>query len=137
MDEYHGLPFIVEALSDQQWLLVLQAEPACRLRLSLESDLTRQLDRMGLSDEAKIGDAVLDEAYVIRADSPEARALLQQPEVLSALHRLSPFLELELTHKEYRLIKDGGSPTAAAIESVLGPLYELVKATCRPEGSAE
>ena len=136
-DEYQGFPLKLKALSDQQWLIVLQAAPACRLRLSAESDLTKQLDSMGLSDETKIGDPILDEAYLIRADSAEARELLRQPEVLEALHQLTPFLELELTHKEYRLIRDGVSPTPASIESVLGPLCQLVKATLKPEGSQE
>ena len=135
--DYQGFPLTLQALSDQQWLIVLQAAPACRLRLSAESDFSKKLDSMGLSDESKIGDPLLDEGYVIRADNQAARELLQQSEIVQILHQLTPFLELELTHKEYRLIKDGVSPTPAAIESVLGPLCELVKATLMPEGSLE
>lgn len=136
-DEYQGFPLTLQALSEQQWLIVLQARPACRLRLSAESEYTKKLDSMGISDECKIGDPQLDDNYVIRADSEEARQLLQQSDVLSALHQLTPFLELEFTHKEYRLIKDGVSPTPSAIEAVLGPLSLLVKATLAPEGSTE
>jgi hypothetical protein len=136
-DHYQGFPLKLKALGDQQWLIVLQAAPACRLRLSAESDLTKQLDSMGLSNETKIGVPEIDDAYVIRADSQEARLLLQQAEVLAALHQLIPFVELELTHKEYRLIRDGMSPTLASVESVLRPLCELVKATLKPEGSLE
>lgn len=136
-DEYQGFPLMLQALSDTQWLIVLQARPACRLRLSAESELTKKLDSLGISDECKIGDAQLDDNYVIRADSQEARELLQQSEVRQALHQLTPFLELELTHKEYRLIKDGVAPTPQSIESVLEPLSVLVKATLGPEGSTE
>lgn len=136
-DHYQGFPLTLKALGDHQWLVVLRATPACRMRLSAESDLTKKLDSMGLSNEIKIGDHQLDEAYLIRAESAEARALLEQPEVRQALHQLSPFLELELTSNEYRLIREEPSPTLQAFESMLTALAELVRTSLRPEGSSE
>ncbi|MBN9417044.1 MAG: hypothetical protein J0I12_16485 [Candidatus Eremiobacteraeota bacterium] len=136
-NEYQGIPLTLQALGERQWLVVLQARPAARLRLSAESDFSKQLDKMGISDETKIGDPQLDDNYVIRAESQEARELLARQEVLSALTALAPFLELELTHKEYRLIKDDMEPTPQAIESFLAPLAQLVEATKAPEGSFE
>lgn len=130
-DRYQGYPLSLQALGERQWLVVLGAEPPCRLRLSAESELTRQLDQMGLSDENKVGDPQLDEAFVIRAETPEARAMLQNDAVVQTLKKLMPFVELELTHKEYRLIKDGVSPTSATIESVLQSLIELIEASGR------
>lgn len=136
-DHYEGFPLKIKALGEQQWLIVLQAPPICRLRLSAESDLTKKLDQMGLSNEHKVGQADLDEQYVIRAESQEAKDLLQDAPFREALQALEPFLELELTHKEYRLIKDGVSPTPQAIQTVLTALSELVKASLRSEGSME
>ncbi|MBX3170651.1 MAG: hypothetical protein KF760_24810 [Candidatus Eremiobacteraeota bacterium] len=136
-DEYQGIPLTLQALGDRQWLVVLQARPAARLRLSAESDFTKQLDKMGISDETKIGDPQLDDNYVIRAESTEARELLANPQVRHALTALTPFVELELTHKEYRLIKDGVQPTPQALESLLTPFHQLVEATKGPEGSFE
>jgi len=136
-DHYQGFPLTLKALGDHQWLVVLRATPACRLRLSAESDLTKKLDSMGLSNEIKIGDTQLDDAYVIKADSMEARSLLEQSEVLQCLHKLSPFLELELTTNEYRLIREEPSPSLEAFESMLTALAELVRTSLRPEGSSE
>jgi len=135
--EYRGLPLTLQALGEKQWLVVLQVRPAARLRLSAESDFTKQLDKMGISDETKVGDPQLDDHYVIRAESAEARELLGKAEVRKALTSLAPFLELELTHKEYRLIKDGIDPTPQSIESLLAPLHDLVEASKGPEGSFE
>lgn len=136
-DHFQGFPLTLKALGDQQWLVVLRATPACRLRLSAESDLTKKLDSMGLSNEIKIGDNQLDDAYVIKAESAEARALLQQADVRQALHQLSPFLELELTSNEYRLIREEQNPTRESFESTLNALAELVRTSLRPEGSSE
>lgn len=136
-NEYQGIPLTLQALGDKQWLVVLQARPAARLRLSAESDFTKQLDKMGISDETKIGDPQLDDHYVIRAETQEAKEMLANPTVRQALTALAPFVELELTHKEYRLIKDGIQPTPQAIESLLTPLHQLVEATKGPEGSFE
>ncbi|MBS2035210.1 hypothetical protein JST97_09485 [bacterium] len=136
-NEYHGIPLALKALGEQQWLVVLHARPAARLRLSAESDYTKQLDKMGISDETKVGDPHLDDNYVIRAETPEAKEMLANPDVRKALASLDPFLELELTHKEYRLIKDGLQPTPQALETLLEELHNLIKATQAPEGSFE
>ena len=135
--EYRGIPLTLQALGEKQWLVVLQARPSARLRLSAESDLTKQLDKLGFSDETKLGDPQLDDHYVIRAESQEAKDLLANTAVRQALSALDPFLELELTYNEYRLIKDGLEPTPKAIESLLAPLHDLIQATQAPEGSFE
>lgn len=136
-NEYQGIPLTLQALGEKQWLVVLQARPAARLRLSAESDFTKTLDKMGISDETKVGDPQLDDHYVIRAETQEAKDLLGRAEVRNALTALDPFMELELTHKEYRLIKDGVEPTPQAIEALLTPLHQLIEATSSPEGSFE
>ncbi|MFN8611553.1 MAG: hypothetical protein U0931_28675 [Vulcanimicrobiota bacterium] len=136
-NEYQGIPLDLKALGERQWLVVLHARPSARLRLSAESDYTKQLDKMGISDETKIGDPHLDDNYVIRAETAEAKEILGNPVVRKALADLDPFLELELTHKEYRLIKDGLQPTPQALETLLSQLHDLIKATQAPEGSFE
>ncbi len=136
-DEYQGIPLTLQALGDQQWLVVLHATPAARLRLSAESDFTKQLDQMGISDETKLGDPLLDDHYVIRAETSQAREILASPTVRQALAALAPFVELEFTHKEYRLIKDGVQPTPQALEGLLEHLHQLVEATKGPEGSSD
>lgn len=135
--EYRGYPLSLSVLSDSQWLIVLQAHPSCRLRLSAESDLTKELDRLGLSDEVKLGDPVLDEAYLVRAESSEARELLTHPELRGLILKLHPFVELELTYKEYRLIKDVPGANPASIEAIVEPLAQLVDASSRPPASFE
>ena len=135
--EYRGYPLSLNTLSDSQWLIILQATPACRLRLSMESDLTKELDRLGLSDEVKLGDQVVDEAYLVRADSEEARALLTQPDLRGHILQMHPFVELELTYNEYRLIKEMPGADARSLEAVLASLAQLVSATCKPPESAE
>jgi hypothetical protein len=135
--EYEGFPIHLQALSSNQWLIVLQARPCCRLRLSQESELTKQLDRLGFSDEDKVGNPSVDEAYVIRAESAQAQELLRQPEIHELIQQLTPFLELEFTQKEYRLIKDGIAPSAQAVEAVLKPLSQLARATHEAEVSEE
>ena len=135
--EFRGYPLSLSVLSDRQWLIVLQAHPSCRLRLSAESDLTKELDRLGLSDEVKLGDSVLDEAYLVRAETPEARDLLTRSELRGLILQLHPFVEMELTYKEYRLIKDIPDASPESIEAILGPLSQLVDATSRPPASSE
>jgi hypothetical protein len=128
-DNYQGLPLTLQSLGAQQWLVVLAVAPPCRLRLSAESDLTKQVDSMGFSDENKVGEPSLDDAFVIRAETSEAQALLQDANVVQLLQKLAPFVELELTHKEYRLIKDGLDGSVASLEPVLQTLAELVRAS--------
>ncbi len=134
-DEYGGYPLLINRLGDKQWLIVLQATPACRLCLSAESEFTKKLDSLGLSNETKIGDQVLDETYVIRAENEAAQTLLKHPKVQEALRQMSPFVELELTHKEYRLILDGLAPTPEAMERTLNTLLGLVQLSQQAEGS--
>ena len=133
--EYAGFPLSLQALGENQWLIVLKATPPCRLRLSQESEFTKQLDQLGFSDETKLGDPSLDDSYVIRAETPQAQELLRRPEIRQLVEQLTPFLELELTQREYRLIKDGMAPSAQAVEAVLKPLSQLAQATCLSEGS--
>lgn len=129
-DNFHGYPLLLQPLGENQWLMVLSAEPSCRLRLSAESELTKQLDQMGLSDENKLGDPLMDDQYVIRAEEPDAQSLLRHPAVVEAVNKLSPFVELELTGREYRLIKEGLADRSQ-IEQALQSLVELVEASGR------
>lgn len=133
---YAGHPLTLQAISEGQWLFVLQAPPQCRLRLSAESDLTRKLDQMGFADEVKVGHTQLDDLYVIRAESPESQALIARPEIQALVHELSPFVELELTHKEYRLIQEVARPEVERFEKTLETLRRLVQASLA-EGSAD
>ena len=121
--ERAGHPILLEELGDQL-VIIVRTAPKDRLRLCEESSLSQDLERLGLSDEEKSGDAKLDERYVVRGNP----ALLTGP-VKDALQKLEPFLEFEMTAREYRLLKELRPDDLTAVERVLDDLLAVVELT--------
>lgn len=131
--EFQGFPILIQPLTDQQVLLVLNAVPAFRLRLSAESELSRKIDQLGISDEIKLGDQVLDHKYVVRSATPEQLTLGLTDQVKQAIASLDPLVELELTAKEYRLIFELDQEPKASVQRSLEQMVLLANLTAVQE----
>ena len=103
-DEYRSYPLFLQSLDADQALIVLRATPRLKVLVAGESDFTRKLDKMGLSDEVKTGDQHFDDRYVIKCEQPGLLQDVFTPEVREKLHQLEPFTEFEMTGREYRLL---------------------------------
>lgn len=85
-------------------LFVAHLPAKANLLLAPESAYTQTADKIGVSGESKIGQDDFDARYVIRDPQGLASSVLTT-EVVSAVQALEPFIELELTGKQYRLLK--------------------------------
>jgi len=121
--ERGGYPLLAEH-SGSHLLLVVSTPPRATLRLCEESALSQDLEKLGLADEEKCGDPLLDERYVVRGNSE-----LLTAEVKEAIRGLEPFVELELTAREYRLLKEFPAEDLAAAEQAADGLVRLVALT--------
>ena len=128
-DEFQGYPLFLNALDDRQLLIVVRSAPAFRVRLSTESEFSKKVDQLGISDEVKLGDPQLDDSYVIRAGEPDQIGAQLTPEARSLIARLGPFVELDLTAREYRLLKEIPDSEESVLTSTLDTLVDLVKLT--------
>lgn len=124
---YQGLSFFLDIPQGRKLLIVAQAKPGYRILLSPESDYTRRADELGVSDETKIGRSEFDTRYVIRDEEKKADAMLTE-DVISLITELEPFVELELTRREYRLLKDPPDD-AALVLADLGRMARLIDQT--------
>jgi hypothetical protein len=127
--EFQGFPILIQALTDEQVLIVINAVPSFRLRLSAESDLSRRVEQLGFSDEIKLQDATLDNKYVVRSATPELLAEGLTVEVKGAIAALDPLIELDLTAKEYRLIYELDHEPKASVQQSLERLVQLALLT--------
>ena len=98
--------------------------PKAPLLLAPESDYTNKADQIGVSEESKIGESDFDKRYVIRDPDGKAGTVLTS-DVISAVEALEPFVELELTRKHYRLLKEGHG-RAAGTQRYKGALRKVV-----------
>ena len=77
--------------------------------------------------EIKLNDSHLDTTYVVRSATPELLREHLTEELKTAIRNCEPFVELELTSKEFRLIRE--VPEAQAqrvfVEQTLQHLNEL------------
>ena len=86
-------------------LLVAHQGSEVPLLLAPESDYTRQADKIGVSEESKIGTDEFDQKYVIRDTLNQAQRLLTEP-VCELVEALEPFVELEFCDDMLRLLKN-------------------------------
>lgn len=114
--------------SGSRLLVVAPQRPGARILLSPESDYTRSADQIGVSAEAKVGQAEFDARYVVRDEDGKASALLND-EVRQIVTSLEPFTELELGAREYRLLTspENADVLAANLKS-LARLVTLTRA---------
>ena len=69
--EYQGYPLLLRALDDHQLLIVMSVAPKLKVLFCPESDHSKKLDQLGISDEVKVNQPDIDDHYVIRTDKPE------------------------------------------------------------------
>ena len=100
---YQGLRFSFE-VSPTSLLLVAYQGSKVPLLLAPESDDTRQADKLGVSEESKIGTADFDQKYVIRDTTGQAKSFLTES-LQNQVESLAPFVELEFCDDMIRLIK--------------------------------
>ncbi|MBI3926395.1 MAG: hypothetical protein HY319_12715 [Armatimonadetes bacterium] len=120
--------------SASQLLFAVKASPTHNVLISHETQITRTLDEMGISEEAKLGDPEFDSRYVVRNLSDQDAAELFNPEVLDLLRKLEPFTELELASTGYRLLKHvrlGEDYDATRASADIDALVDLVEKTSR------
>ena len=116
-----GISFQV---SPKSVLFVVSRPAKAALLLAPESDYTQSADQLGVSQESKIGQSDFDQRYVIRDPDGQAGAVLND-DVISAVEALEPFVELEMSKKQYRLLKEGldeqqASETIKQLEKLVG-----------------
>jgi hypothetical protein len=107
-------------------LFVANKPAKADLLLAPESQYTHQADAIGVSKEAKIGESDFDARFVIR-DPDGAAGTVLTPEVIAAVEALEPFIELQMSKKRYRLLKEGLNE-AQALDALRG-LEKLVALT--------
>lgn len=93
-------------VSGKSVLFVAKKSAKAELLLAPESDYTHQADQMGVSQESKIGESEFDDRYVIRDPDGQASSVLTA-DVIAAVEALEPFVELQLSKRQYRLLKEG------------------------------
>lgn len=128
-DEFRGYPLFMQALHEDQVLIVLKATPSLKLRLSHESDLTRKLDQMGISDEAKTGDKEFDDDFLVTSEAPERLGEVVTAEFRAKIRQLAPFLEFEMTGREYRML----TSQTNKLPQLLEILADIADSTRSPE----
>ena len=111
-------------VSSKSVLFVVSKPAKASLLLAPESDYTHSADELGVSQESKIGQSDFDQRYVIRDPDGQAGDVLND-EVISAVEALEPFVELEMSKKQYRLLKEGldeqqASDTIKQLEKLVG-----------------
>lgn len=121
--EFEGLKISLRG-DAQEILLVVGQGARASLLLAPESNYTRQADKLGVSGESKIGRSDFDDRYVIRDPDHQAGQILSDP-FIAAVVALEPFTELELSKKQYRLLKTYSS--AESVERDLQALAEVVR----------
>lgn len=122
---YKNLKFSLN-LTPSSVLIVCQVPASASLLVAPESDYTRAADSLGVSDESKIASASFNEKYVIRDPDGQAQQMLTN-EVANLVESLDPFVELEWTKENYRLLK---SPTSEdQVLEDLAILSEIVTKT--------
>jgi uncharacterized lipoprotein YajG len=86
-------------------LLSIASKPEHRLLVSPTSALTKELDVLGIGKRVSSGDKGFDQKYVVRADVEESMATATVKKIKQAIELLEPFVELEMTSRDYRLLK--------------------------------
>lgn len=111
----------------EKTLFVAACPAKAGILLAPESHYTQQADKIGVSAESKIGEGDFDARYVIRDPDGKASQILSA-EVVKSVEALEPFIELEMTPKQYRLLKSvSDEQQAMAAIKGLQAVVELTK----------
>ena len=124
--KYAGIPAMVDVRGNHL-LIVFKTGSRYKVILAEESDYTRKADQVGVLGEGKSGQVAFDDRYVIRADDQTAKSLVED-KMMALLQALEPFLELEMSGKEYRLLKQRPEEPNQ-VRRDLASLAALVEAT--------
>lgn len=136
--EHAGTTFQLAFVPEGKLLVVARALPRHKMLISEESTLTQQMDALGVSGEIKIGRPEFDGRYVVKnATVEEARATLND-DFVDTLRGLEPWIEFEMTGRDYRLLKTVDAQYAAdRLQSDLHRYAKLVAASCEPPAAEE
>lgn len=94
-----------EFVTDDELLIGLQVRPTAHLVLRHEARMSQFLDKLGLSNEVKVGDPDFDSRYLVQKISQkDARALLNR-KIRPLVAGLEPFFAIEMAERELRLLK--------------------------------
>lgn len=136
--EGNGVNFHLTFVPEGKLLIVARAQPSHKLLICAESNLTQEMDKLGVSGELKVGRPEFDGRYVVKnATLEEARATLTD-EFIDTLRGLEPWVEFEMTGREYRLLKAvDANYSAERLGSDLKRYSKLVTATVTPSEEVE
>lgn len=131
--EQNGVVFHLAFVPEGKLLVVARANPAHKMLICAESNLTQQMDKLGVSGEIKVGRPEFDGRYVVKnATVDEARGTLTD-DFIDTLRGLEPWVEFEMTGREYRLLKAvDASYSADWLGSDLKRFSKLVAASSLP-----
>ncbi len=125
---YRGAQIWLDVPQLSHLLVVVPSAPRQRLLISPVSAVTKEFDALGLSGRFSTGLKEFDDKFVVRSQSCEEEARALVADVVEPLKRLEPLIELELTSREYRLLKP---PTESAIHvrEAFDALLDIVSKT--------
>lgn len=128
--EQNGLNFHLGFVPEGKLLIVARANPSHKLLVCAESSLTQQMDKLGVSNEIKVGRPEFDGRYVVKNCTVEEAQRTLTDDFIDTLRGLEPWVEFEMTGREYRLLKTvDASYSAERLSSDLKRLTKLVAAT--------
>ncbi len=107
---------------ERHLLIVIAAIPRQRLLVSPKSAVTRELDALGLAGRIQTELPDFDDRYVVRTDGDAAEAALIVRGIVEPVEKLEPLVELEMTAREYRLLKR----PPESLETVMSDLDALI-----------
>lgn len=136
--EQNDIAFHLAFVPEGKLLIVARVQPSHKMLICAESNLTQQMDRLGVSGEIKVGRPEFDGRYVVKnATVAEAQTTLTD-EFIDTLRGLEPWIEFEMTGREYRLLKSvDPSYSAERLSSDLKRVSKLVASSCQPPEPAE
>jgi len=92
-----------------------------------ENMVSKLLDKINLSPEVKIGDDAFDSRYIIQNVSEENAKKTISEKFRAVIKDLEPFVEFEMTGKEYRLLKPVNIASDYTTEKAVSDLDALIE----------
>lgn len=136
--EHNELAFHVAYVAEGKLLIVARAMPSHQMLICAESNLTQEMDRHGVSDEIKVGRPEFDGRYVVKNVTVDEAKVTLTDEFIDTLRGLEPWIEFEMTGREYRLLKSvDASYSSERLSSDLKRFCKLVATTRLPPQEEE
>ena len=99
-----GYDILIDIPTGSYLLLAVGVKPRHKLLISPSSEVTKQLDALGIGKPLRSGQREFDDKYVVRTDVDSALAHRTLQKLMKPLSSLGSFIELELTNRDYRLL---------------------------------